>query len=257
MDQIAHKLHSMTFPYAEMNAGALRAMYERIAAAARKPKGGTLTYAELVANLDFRERNRQFKIAVTGFTPHNRKFVSWMLGQLSKQTYLQGMFFAGAMVVDKKGQRPGKVFFQFARELGALGVEDDEDGFWKAQRAKAHEFFRAEPLERPRVPIQLPEFLSQENGLLRLSGHRIGLAQIIQHYHEGFSAEMLKQQFPTLSLSLVHKVLGFYLDSADWIDAYVSSEQQQVELQRAAAPRHPTFDQLQERFQSRRQSRAG
>jgi uncharacterized protein (DUF433 family) len=70
--------------------------------------------------------------------------------------------------------------------------------------------------------LQLPEFLTQsKTDEIQLTGHRIGLYHLVQHYNEGESAEMLAARYPTLSLALVHKVLAFYLDNQSEVDAYV------------------------------------
>jgi len=72
--------------------------------------------------------------------------------------------------------------------------------------------------------VQFPEFLTQaEDGEIRLTGHRIGLYHLVQHYNEGESAEMLACRYPTLPLALVHRVLAFYLENQSEVDSYVAS----------------------------------
>ena len=45
----------------------------------------------------------------------------------------------------------------------------------------------------------LPDFLTQDDcGDIRLTGHRIGIEDIVFFYNEGYSAEMLLAEFPTL-----------------------------------------------------------
>jgi uncharacterized protein (DUF433 family) len=70
----------------------------------------------------------------------------------------------------------------------------------------------------------LPDFLAQEpDGEIRLVGHRIGLYHIVQAYVEGATAEMLASRYPTLTLSLVHRAIAFYLDKQIEVDAYVAA----------------------------------
>jgi uncharacterized protein (DUF433 family) len=70
--------------------------------------------------------------------------------------------------------------------------------------------------------MQLPEYLTQStDGEIRIVGHRIGLYHLLQRYNEGESAEMLASHYPTLPLSLVHRLLAFYLDNQSDIDAYL------------------------------------
>jgi uncharacterized protein (DUF433 family) len=70
--------------------------------------------------------------------------------------------------------------------------------------------------------MHLPDFLTQlPDGEIAVTGHRIGLYHLVQHYNEGESAEMLACRYPTLSLPLVHKILAFYLENPSEVDAYV------------------------------------
>ena len=265
MDEIAHKLLAVTFRDAEANREALRVMLERIGSAAKKPGGGTITYSDLVAGVQFRKGDRLFAIGRRGFTPNNRRFLSSLLGHLSKDTYLTGNFFAGAMVVDKKTQEPGRLFYRFAREMG-VQIENNREAereFWKSQRLKAHEYFSRgdESSLGLLARVQLPEFLSRSGGggdYIRLAGHRIGLTQVIEFYQRGYSAEMIREQFPSLSLALIYKVLAFYLEGQEWIDRLVNAERARVARQRAEAVRQaPALEQMRQRLRDSREVRVG
>ncbi len=70
--------------------------------------------------------------------------------------------------------------------------------------------------------MNLPDFLTNADGDIDLTGHRIGLYHVVQRYNEGDSAEMISSCFPTLPLSLVHKVIAFYLENQAEVDAYVA-----------------------------------
>jgi uncharacterized protein (DUF433 family) len=62
--------------------------------------------------------------------------------------------------------------------------------------------------------VQLPDFLTEDaDGFTHLRGHRIGLLHVVQCYNEGYSPEMLAEEFPTLSLALIHKTIAFYLEN--------------------------------------------
>ena len=99
--------------------------------------------------------------------------------------------------------------------------------------------------------MPLPEFLQQDaDGWIHVAGHRIGLEDILYHYNEGCSAEMLLAEFPTLSLALIHKLLGFYLDNRDGVDAFTAESLEEAERHRAAAPRGPNLAELRARLQS-------
>lgn len=69
--------------------------------------------------------------------------------------------------------------------------------------------------------MQLPDFLTEIDGEIVLRGHRIGLFHVVNRYRDGFSAEMIVRQYPTLSLALIHKAIAFYLENRNEVDAYV------------------------------------
>jgi uncharacterized protein (DUF433 family) len=102
-----------------------------------------------------------------------------------------------------------------------------------------------------RTFMNLPEFLSRhEKGEIRLSGHRIDLFHFVYYYNEGNSAEMLLGLFPTLNLALIHKVIAFYLENKEEVDAYVARCEAEIEHHRDATPLAPTIEELGARRQA-------
>jgi uncharacterized protein (DUF433 family) len=82
--------------------------------------------------------------------------------------------------------------------------------------------------------MDLPDFLTRHaKGEIRLTGHRIDLFHFVYYYNEGYSAEMLLGQFPTLNLALIHKVIGFYLENKVEVDAYVAEIEAKIKQFRA------------------------
>jgi uncharacterized protein (DUF433 family) len=98
--------------------------------------------------------------------------------------------------------------------------------------------------------MQLPEFLHEQDGEIRLVGHRISLFQLLAFYQEGYSAEMLREQFPTLSMALIHKVLGFYWENRAQVDSDLSLTRNRLESARASGD-HLDLRALRERHQLR------
>jgi uncharacterized protein (DUF433 family) len=98
--------------------------------------------------------------------------------------------------------------------------------------------------------MTLPDFLHQApHGEILLTGSRIGLYHVVHYYNEGYSPEMLVGQFPTLSLALVHKVIAFYLEHRDEVDAYVARCRSELACQRAEGY-HPDWGALGHRLQA-------
>lgn len=99
--------------------------------------------------------------------------------------------------------------------------------------------------------MNLPDFLTQEpDGFIHLADHRIGLTNLVHYYNEGFSAEMLLCEFPTLTLALIHKVIAFYLENRDEVDAYAVQCQEEIERQRAAGKHAPSMAELRRRLEA-------
>jgi uncharacterized protein (DUF433 family) len=72
----------------------------------------------------------------------------------------------------------------------------------------------------------LPQWLHwHPDGEIRVVGHRIGLYHFIYYYNEGFTAEMMLCQFPTLELATIHNVIAFYLDHQAEVNRYVAEYQ--------------------------------
>src|SRR5262245_13564676 len=102
--------------------------------------------------------------------------------------------------------------------------------------------------------MNLPDFLVEvPYGAIRLAGHRIDLIHVIEPYNEGYSAEMLAFEYPTLSLSLIYKVLAFYLENRDEVDAYVARCRAELDRQEAQAPR-VDLEELKRRRLAQRQA---
>jgi uncharacterized protein (DUF433 family) len=102
--------------------------------------------------------------------------------------------------------------------------------------------------------MTLPDFLTERaEGTIVLTGHRVGLHHVVRYYNEGYSPEMLVEQFPTLPLALVHKVIAHYLENRDSVDAYVAKVRDELAQLRAAG-RHPDLVDLRQRLSARQQA---
>ena len=94
--------------------------------------------------------------------------------------------------------------------------------------------------------------MQDADGFIDLRGHRIGIQHLVHFYGEGYSPEMLAEEFPTLSLALIHKTLGFYLENQAEVDGYVARCREEIERQASAAPEGPGLAELRRRLAARR-----
>src|SRR5437763_306459 len=105
--------------------------------------------------------------------------------------------------------------------------------------------------------MNLPAFLTRwPYGQIMLTGHRIRLDHVISDYKEGLSPEQIHEQYPSLSLELIHQVLGFYRENQAEVDAYVAHTDEEIERQRATTPRVCTLEELQRRYDAKKRAEA-
>ncbi len=105
--------------------------------------------------------------------------------------------------------------------------------------------------------MNLPDFLTQEpDGFIHVTGHRVGLANIVHYYNEGYSVEMLLGQFPTLNLAVLHKTIAFYLENRAEVDAYVARCEAELEGLRATARKAPSLAELRSRLEAMQKQQA-
>ena len=99
----------------------------------------------------------------------------------------------------------------------------------------------------------LPEFLTEwPHGEIVITGHRVGLYHVVKYYNEGYSPEMLHEQFPTLSVEQISKVLAFYQQNQPEVDTYVAGRRAEIERQAALPQGGPSYEELKRRLAARR-----
>ena len=104
--------------------------------------------------------------------------------------------------------------------------------------------------------MTLPDFLTRDGaGDIRLTGHRIGLYHVVHYYNEGYSAEMLAGQFPSLPLALIHKTIAFYLENRGEVDAYMAACREELNRQRDANPNRLPLASLRQRMEQLQQAK--
>jgi len=99
--------------------------------------------------------------------------------------------------------------------------------------------------------MTLPPFLTQDDdGFIHLTGHRIGLEHLVFYYNHGYSAEMLACEYPGVELPVIHKLIAFYLENRDEVNAYVAACQDAVSRMRAESETGPSVSELRQRLAS-------
>ncbi|MDY7013541.1 MAG: DUF433 domain-containing protein [Cyanobacteriota bacterium] len=63
------------------------------------------------------------------------------------------------------------------------------------------------------------EFLDPDD--IRIKGHRIGIDDVIDYYLQGYSAEKILEELPTLNMEKIYATLTYYLHNRAEMDAYM------------------------------------
>lgn len=105
--------------------------------------------------------------------------------------------------------------------------------------------------------MKLPEFLMERpDGEIVLTGHSIGLYEVMLYHRDGHTAEVLHELFPSLPLDLIERVLAFARKNQAEVDAYVDRRRAECDRQYAehvAAGRVLDWDELRKRFEAMKQ----
>lgn len=99
--------------------------------------------------------------------------------------------------------------------------------------------------------MDLPSYLQNADGEIRLTGHRIGLFHVVDRYQEGYSPEMIGEEFDTLPLALIHRVIAFYLENQQEVDVYVTNYRAELDRQETAQPSSAAAVEIRRRLQAR------
>jgi len=101
------------------------------------------------------------------------------------------------------------------------------------------------------------DFLGPDD--IRIKGHRIGIDDVLEYYREGYSAEEIAAQFPTLSLEEIYATLTYYFQHRPEVDAYlvrIEAMREQSQREQAALPLPAVAQRIRERRLQREQARA-
>ena len=85
------------------------------------------------------------------------------------------------------------------------------------------------------LTLELPPFLTRrDDGEIVIAGTRITLYHFLWQYNAGESAESLATDHSSLKLTLVHKLIAFYLENKTELDGYSADYDAELNRLRAA-----------------------
>jgi uncharacterized protein (DUF433 family) len=77
----------------------------------------------------------------------------------------------------------------------------------------------------PPEPVPLS---ADADGVVRVGGTRVTLDTLVAAFREGATAETIAEQYPSLLLSQIYTVLGYYLCHQTEVDAYLQRRHQEA-----------------------------
>ncbi len=89
------------------------------------------------------------------------------------------------------------------------------------------------------------------DGVARVEGTRVSLDTVVTAFNHGATPETISQQYPSVSLSDVYAVIGFYLRNRPKVEAYLREREEQGELTREANESRTDTDSIRERLMAR------
>jgi uncharacterized protein (DUF433 family) len=99
------------------------------------------------------------------------------------------------------------------------------------------------------MPLQ-----TDADGVVRVGGTRVTLDTIVIAFQQGATAEEIAQQYPTVALSDIYAVIGYYLRHRREVEAYLEEGNQQAEALRRELEANYDRQGIRERLLARRSS---
>lgn len=81
---------------------------------------------------------------------------------------------------------------------------------------------------------QVIPLTTTKDGVIRVTGTRIGLDIIVEEYNAGMSPEEIAYNYPSLTLANTYAVITYYLQNKSDVDEYIYQLNQEAEKTRQA-----------------------
>jgi len=85
------------------------------------------------------------------------------------------------------------------------------------------------------IAVEKIPFVTDVQGVVRVANTRVTLDTVVTAFMEGCTPEEIGEQYPSLRLSDIYWVIGYYLRHRDAVHAYLTERQHQAEKNRQEA----------------------
>jgi uncharacterized protein (DUF433 family) len=94
--------------------------------------------------------------------------------------------------------------------------------------------------------------VTNQAGVLLVQPTRVPLATVAAAFHEGATAEQIAQQYPSVPLTSVYQVIGYYLQHRSELDQYLLRHSAEQDAVRALNESRWPSEGIRERLLARR-----
>ena len=80
------------------------------------------------------------------------------------------------------------------------------------------------------IPLEPAPIETDAHGVVRVAKTRVTLDTVVTAFLEGCTPEEIKEQYPSLQLSDIYLVIGYYLRHQDEVHNYLAERQRQSDV---------------------------
>ena len=102
------------------------------------------------------------------------------------------------------------------------------------------------------LTTQAAPLAKDSQGVIRIKGSRVTLDVIVREFKEGFSAEQILEDFPSLSLREIYGAVSYYLDNTESVEEYLRERKTQAARTREEVESRQDSSELRQRLRQQR-----
>jgi len=100
--------------------------------------------------------------------------------------------------------------------------------------------------EAPAIPLY-----TDEDGVIRVGNTRVRLDTVVYAFNQGYTAEDIVSQYPSLQLPDVYAIITYYLNNRQETDEYIRRRQANAAKTRQEIEARPGYQEFRERLLAR------